>query len=244
MPKKTVLIVDDEPDLCEILSFDLQEAGFKTLTAQSGIQAIEILKKPNDVSAVVSDIRMANGNGIELLDMIKDRDTTKPIVMLMTGFSDISLEDAYHKGANALFPKPVVTQHIIDALNKALVPAQPHWKRKNERLELRVRVAYRSNPNEPEKASLTANIGRGGLFIELKPTEVYALGDIITFTLNFEDTRWPAVTGSGVVRWMRPDGPEGKRGIGVEFAHLTEDSHKILLSVFNAFKTRAFIPKH
>src|SRR3712207_892544 len=95
--RQRVLVVDDEPLLCDVLVFYLEDAGYETLVAHSGHEALELLSK-RPVDAVVSDIRMPSGSGIELLDSIKATMPGKPVVLFMTAHSDITVEEAYHKG--------------------------------------------------------------------------------------------------------------------------------------------------
>jgi len=69
-PVKTVLIVDDEANFREALAFLLKMEGYKILTAESGHSALKLLKE-RKVDVVVSDIRMPDGDGIELLRRLK-----------------------------------------------------------------------------------------------------------------------------------------------------------------------------
>ena len=70
-PKEiTILIVDDEIDLRDSIAFDYKRKGFNVLVASSGNEAFEIVKK-NKVNVVLSDVRMPDGDGIELLYNIK-----------------------------------------------------------------------------------------------------------------------------------------------------------------------------
>ena len=61
---KKILIVDDEPDLCEILSYNLQSAGYDAIVAHSGIEALDV--DYNQVDLVLLDVMMPTMNGIEV----------------------------------------------------------------------------------------------------------------------------------------------------------------------------------
>ena len=65
---ETILIVDDEKNYPLILSAVLQDVGYETLTANSGLEALEILNHANaDVDLVLTDMKMPVMDGIELL---------------------------------------------------------------------------------------------------------------------------------------------------------------------------------
>ncbi len=92
-----VLVVDDDQDICSSLDELLRAAGFQTLQASCGFEAIRIVAS-EPVDAVVSDIRMANGNGLELLDAMRKHYPKVPVFFL-TGYDDLTPEDAIARGA-------------------------------------------------------------------------------------------------------------------------------------------------
>ena len=98
-------MVDDEPDLCDLLSEEFEYQNCLTFTAASGNEAFGVFEA-NEIDAVVSDIRMPNGNGLELLEKIKASQKSNTLVFLVTGFADISKEEAFAKGAVDLIGKP------------------------------------------------------------------------------------------------------------------------------------------
>jgi len=87
--KKTILLVDDEADLREVLDISLSDTGYKVLTAENGTQALNILND-NDVPVVVTDIKMPGIDGIELLRKIKSKNPEAEVIML-TGHGDLEL---------------------------------------------------------------------------------------------------------------------------------------------------------
>jgi len=117
---KSILIVDDEPEICDLISFQMQRNGFKIQTASNGKEAFELYQK-SPVDLVLTDIRMPGGNGIELLDNLRKLHKHNPIVILMSGFSDLSLEEAIQKGAYTKLQKPIpfkdLTKVVMDALS-------------------------------------------------------------------------------------------------------------------------------
>jgi len=116
-----ILVVDDEPDLCDLVSEEFEFAGCKTLRASSGNQAIKVFEG-NDIDAVVSDVRMPDGNGIDLLRNIRSSSNPSALVFLVSGFADISKEKALEAGAAAFIGKPYdigsICQIVLTALEK------------------------------------------------------------------------------------------------------------------------------
>jgi len=101
---KTVLIVDDEQEIRELLKEEFEYYGAIVLEAANGKIAAQIFEeRPSDF--VVTDIRMPGGDGIELLRKIKAGNREFP-VLVMSAYSDISRNEAIELGADAFFSKP------------------------------------------------------------------------------------------------------------------------------------------
>lgn len=100
-----ILVVDDEPDLRELVSEEFEFHDCLTFTAASGNEAFQVFEA-NEFDAVVTDIRMPNGNGLELLDKIKKSVKSQIPVFLVTGFADVSKDEALLRGATDLIGKP------------------------------------------------------------------------------------------------------------------------------------------
>ena len=133
--KFNILVVDDEAILRSAIVFDFKRKGFNVLDAENGAQAFEIVKA-NKIDLVLTDVRMPGGDGIELLDKIKALNASLPVVMFITGFADISLEEAYDKGVDAVFAKPFDRKALLAAVLKALSDINDKWtSRKGVRAE-------------------------------------------------------------------------------------------------------------
>ena len=112
-----LLVVDDEEDLADIVAEELEDYGFKVKTAYSGREALEVVKS-QPIDYVVSDVKMPNGDGKELLSSIRSRDPAVPVVLLMTGFSEISEEEVVNAGATALLNKPIDIEALFERIKK------------------------------------------------------------------------------------------------------------------------------
>jgi two-component system nitrogen regulation response regulator GlnG len=73
----------------------------------------------NKVTVVISDVRMANGNGLELLAAVRKHYPKLP-VFLITGYDDLSSEDALRQGAKELFNKPFDIRRLISTVKTTI----------------------------------------------------------------------------------------------------------------------------
>ena len=111
MSRPLALVVDDEPDLVEILTFAAEDEGYRTLSAQNGSEAAKILAE-EAVDLVISDMRMPGGDGLLVLEAVENL-AQKPTVVLVSGFSDMTPEQAKARGA-ILLPKPIDFEALGD----------------------------------------------------------------------------------------------------------------------------------
>lgn len=110
-----ILVVDDEPDLRELLADEFEYAGHKSFMASNGREAFDLCSSET-FDAIVSDVRMPGGDGIELLEKLKSANAS-PLVFLVTGYADITKDKAIEKGATNLLTKPY---DIIELCNSVL----------------------------------------------------------------------------------------------------------------------------
>lgn len=116
---RTLLLVDDEPNILNALKRVLRREGYNVLTADSGAAALELLAR-NDVQVILSDHRMPGMTGIELLSTVRELyPSTRRIIL--SGYADIStLTDAINRGAVWKFiAKPWEDDDLRDELRRA-----------------------------------------------------------------------------------------------------------------------------
>ena len=117
MPK-TILIVDDVPELRKFLALHVQSRGYRALTAGDGREAVEILLREH-VAVVITDLEMPAMDGLALLEFIRQRAyITRSIVI--TGHTTLgNLTSCFQEGAVACLPKPVNTTRLDRAIDQA-----------------------------------------------------------------------------------------------------------------------------
>ncbi|MFC1516015.1 sigma-54-dependent transcriptional regulator [Thermodesulfobacteriota bacterium] len=116
---ETVLIVDDEKNYPLILGAVLEEEGFETLIANSGHDALDILKNA-DVDLVLTDMKMPVMDGIQLLEKIKEIEPDLPVIMMTAHGTVDKAVEAMQKGAYSYILKPFDNERMILYVNKAI----------------------------------------------------------------------------------------------------------------------------
>lgn len=115
----TVLVVDDEKNYLIVLEDLLLDEGYDVVTASSGNEAIEVIKR-RPVDAVLSDIKMPGMTGIELLERITGLDHDLPVI-LMTAFAEVDQAvDAMKKGALDHIQKPFDNKDVKRAVARGV----------------------------------------------------------------------------------------------------------------------------
>ncbi len=101
----SILVVDDEPHICESVARALARSGYEVRTAANAFQALEELGNQS-VDLVLCDIRMPEMDGMQLLSKIKESDPSIAVVMI-TGYGSIeSAVSAIKAGADDYVTKP------------------------------------------------------------------------------------------------------------------------------------------
>ncbi len=117
-PSKKVLVVDDERDLVELMAEILTDEGYEVRRAFGGREALGVAREFQPW-IVLSDIRMPNGSGVELMESLrKEFPSPPPHVVLMTGYSDFSEGELLGKGAAKVLSKPVAMEKVIAVLGE------------------------------------------------------------------------------------------------------------------------------
>lgn len=118
MNHRTVLIVEDDESLREILSKTLQLDNYQVETAENGEQALEILKNNNEIALLLSDVEMSPVDGHELLKKCKSKYPDLPFV-LMTAYGTIeNAVKTMHDGASDYLTKPFESDVLIEMVTR------------------------------------------------------------------------------------------------------------------------------
>ena len=132
----SVLIVDDETGILETLSILLKNEGFSPVVAHGGRAGLERIQAL-DPDIILTDVRMPNVNGIEILTAARAKDPDMPVI-LMTAQADLrSAIQAVNSGAFYYIQKPFVNDDILAILRRAAEHRQLRVENKSLRQEIR-----------------------------------------------------------------------------------------------------------
>jgi phosphate regulon transcriptional regulator PhoB len=157
-----ILVVEDEPDISKLVSYNLAQERFKVLTAEDGEQALKVIQreKPN---LVVLDLMLPGLSGMEVCKILRDRPETAklPILMLTAKASETDRVVGLEMGADDYLAKPFSPREMV----------------------ARVRAILR-RANNAAHAEAPPAYDRGGLKIDFTTYDVFVRGRTVKLTLK------------------------------------------------------------
>ncbi len=115
-----ILVVDDEPSICEILCEALTLKGYKVILAKNGQEALDVIRG-NTISAVITDIRMPKMSGPILLRRIKEISPATPVIII-TGYATVNdAVDLMKQGATDYIPKPFSIAKVHEIVERSII---------------------------------------------------------------------------------------------------------------------------
>lgn len=112
-----ILLVDDEPDIVEVIQDRLEAYGFIVVTAGNGVEALKKLSVEK-FDGVFLDVKMPEMGGIEALVEIRKRDIKIPIIIITSSSTQEAAVDAVAKGANEYILKPFAWEELKAKIQK------------------------------------------------------------------------------------------------------------------------------
>jgi len=141
----SVLIVDDEPSICELLVFNLAKAGYHTLEADNGHAALEIARtsKPD---LIVLDVMLPGLDGIEVCKILKGQQHTAgiPIIMLTAKTDEIDKIIGLEMGADDYMTKPFSPRELIARVKAVLRRSQKESRLDGELIVGKLKMNFTS----------------------------------------------------------------------------------------------------
>lgn len=121
MANKTILVVDDEKDLLDLIEYNLKKEGFDVLKAENGEEGIKIAKE-HKPDLVLMDIMMPKMDGMEAVEKIRADEDLKSIpIIFLTARSDEKTEvEGLNKGGDDYITKPISTTKLISRIKAVM----------------------------------------------------------------------------------------------------------------------------
>ncbi len=232
---KNILVVDDEVNLREIVASELEFMGAHVFQAGNINASNEILQQIK-IDLIISDIRMPGGTGIDLLKIVKARNVLNPPVILITGFADITSEEAYAFGAEALLNKPFELDELIEVSARLIRPVENRFS--DEVTGVVNKISLTSDL--PLRKTPHFELGRGGVFLQTDNSRKYDIGEKVMIELKFSDVELSALA---VPRWAKLSDKDGKLCLGLEILKVDGKSFDYLQNYWQTSPCLSFIPK-
>lgn len=119
--KQTILVVDDEQDLLDLIEYNLKKEGFDVIKAEDGKEGIKMAREhmPN---LVLLDIMMPKMDGLEAVEVMRDDETLKhiPIIFLTARGDEKTEVEGLNKGGDDYITKPISTTKLISRIKAVL----------------------------------------------------------------------------------------------------------------------------
>lgn len=119
--KQTILVVDDEQDLLDLIEYNLKKEGFEVLKAEDGEEGIEVARE-HSPDLVLLDIMMPKMDGLEVVEVMRnDGDLKRIPIIFLTARGDEKTEvEGLNKGGDDYITKPISTTKLISRIKAVL----------------------------------------------------------------------------------------------------------------------------
>jgi twitching motility two-component system response regulator PilH len=118
--QQKILIVEDHKDSCRWIAQVLQQTGYRTMEANDGTIGVQMARKELP-DAILLDIHLPAGSGYFVLESLKKVEETRGIpVIIMTGDVDLDAEELEHRGAAAMFKKPMDVHFFVKTIRTVI----------------------------------------------------------------------------------------------------------------------------
>lgn len=115
---RLILIADDEPDIIEIISYNLQSEGYNIITAKNGNEAIQLAKMHNP-DLIILDMMMPGKTGIEVCKLLRTKpEFRQTLIIFLTALNDENTEiKGLESGADDYITKPISPKVLVSRVN-------------------------------------------------------------------------------------------------------------------------------
>ena len=161
--KKTVLIVEDERAIVEILKFNLQREGYNTLEALDGETGLE-LGRSADPDLILLDVMLPKMNGFEICEKLREGGSTTPIIMLTAREEETDKVFGLEAGADDYMTKPF-------SMRELLARVKANIRRRSLDLDARISVGTCLEAGTLKIEPSTFSVTVGGAPIDLTQKE-------------------------------------------------------------------------
>ena len=117
--KKLVLLVDDDPGICQLLKLHLEDATYQVALAGNGVEALRYLYE-NSVDVALVDLRLGEEDGIVVMGLLRKAQPNLPVIIIAAHATTETAFQAGKKGAFAYLCKPVEAAELLEVVARAV----------------------------------------------------------------------------------------------------------------------------
>jgi two-component system phosphate regulon response regulator PhoB len=230
MKKGTILVIDDEKDLIELVRYNLEKDGFDVIAATDGQSGLEVVKKHRP-DLVVLDLMMPGIDGLQICQQLRadPRSGRIPLIMLTAKATEADRIVGLELGADDYITKPFSPREVLARVKAVLRRSSPAAE---QRQEIRVgdlsidlgghEVSFRG-----QRILLTATEFRILEFLATRPGRVFSRDEIIDAALGNETAVFDRTVDVHITAIRRKLGTgaeyiETVRGFGYKFRHAAD----------------------
>jgi len=230
MKKATILVIDDEKDLIELVRYNLEKDGFDVIAATDGQSGLDVVKKHRP-DLVVLDLMMPGVDGLQICKQLRADPRTDriPVIMLTAKATEADRIVGLELGADDYITKPFSPREVVARVKAVLRRSAPATEQRQEiRVgDLNIDLGGHEVSFKGQRIALTATEFRILEFLAARPGRVFSRDEIIDAALGNETAVFDRTVDVHITAIRRKLGPgaeyiETVRGFGYKFRHVGE----------------------
>lgn len=215
MVRNRILIVEDEPDIAEVLEYNLEKEGFDVEIEHRGDAALDAVER-HGPDLVILDLMLPGIDGLELTRNLKRAPSTSriPIVMLTARGEEVDRIVGFELGADDYIPKPFSPREVVLRVKAVMRRLDPEPSENEEVLEtgaIELDVAGHRLRVQGDEIPLTATEFRLLRLLMERPGRVQTRGQLLTDVWGYAEDIDSRTVDTHIRRLRRKLGPESKR---------------------------------
>jgi len=230
MKKGTILVIDDEKDLIELVRYNLEKDGFDVIAATDGQSGLEVVKKHRP-DLVVLDLMMPGLDGLQVCQQLRadPRAGRIPVIMLTAKATEADRIVGLELGADDYITKPFSPREVLARVKAVLRRSAPAADARQviSAGDLKIDLSAHEVHYRGQRVSLTATEFRILEFLAARPGRVFSRDEIIDAALGNETAVFDRTVDVHITAIRRKLGAGGEsietvRGFGYKFRHAGE----------------------
>jgi len=230
MKKATILVIDDEKDLIELVRYNLEKDGFDVIAATDGQSGLDVVKKHRP-DLVVLDLMMPGVDGLQICKQLRADPRTGriPVIMLTAKATEADRIVGLELGADDYITKPFSPREVVARVKAVLRRSAPATEQRQEiRVgDLNIDLGGHEVSFKGQRIALTATEFRILEFLAARPGRVFSRDEIIDAALGNETAVFDRTVDVHITAIRRKLGPgaeyiETVRGFGYKFRPVGE----------------------